>query len=298
MEDSGCQLVTPPGLGVNSRVVDDPDPPGLPRPAVNPPSVLTRPPTSQSAAPVPAPIAPAPTPLPAPADPVPWRSGRVRAPPDRFAPSAFAATLEPEPKSYAGSQRTAEADEWRAAAESQIRTLVNMRTWDLVPRPKGARVLRSMWIFRRNLGATGVVKKHKGHPVVLGNGQTEVLEDPFSPASRQELTRILLTVGGLRKWRVRKLDIAAAFLQGNPLSEDVFMDQPEGFVDSTRPADVCKLRLPLYGLCQSPKNWNEVLQRFFSPWVCENRGTTRLSFSNWTAVRFRVCYRCMPTTLP
>ena len=51
------------------------------------------------------------------------------------------------------------------------------------------------------------------------------------------------------------MDVKIAFLNGN-LTEDVYMMQPEGFVDPTNAGKICKLRKSIYGLKQASRSWN------------------------------------------
>ena len=58
------------------------------------------------------------------------------------------------------------------------------------------------------------------------------------------------------------MDVKTAFLNGD-LDEDIYMKQPDGYVDASRPTDfVCKLKKSLYGLKQSPRMWNKTIDDF------------------------------------
>ena len=66
---------------------------------------------------------------------------------------------------------------------------------------------------------------------------------------------LILALATCHKWELRQLDINNAFLHGE-LQEDIFMKQPQGFVDPKCPDDVCKLIKLLYALKQAPRTWN------------------------------------------
>jgi Reverse transcriptase (RNA-dependent DNA polymerase) len=71
---------------------------------------------------------------------------------------------------------------------------------------------------------------------------------------RPTTIRLILTLAVSHNWPIQQLDVQNAFLHGD-LSEEVYMTQPPGFTDSTKPDHVCFLKKSLYGLKQSPRAW-------------------------------------------
>ena len=89
--------------------------------------------------------------------------------------------------------------------------------------------------------------------------------DTFSPVAKIASVRLLLSMVVMRSWLLFQLDIKNAFLYGD-LVEEVYMEQPPGFVAKGESGLVCKLRRSLYGLKQSPRAWfsrfSSVVQEF------------------------------------
>ncbi len=57
------------------------------------------------------------------------------------------------------------------------------------------------------------------------------------------------------------MDVDIAFLNGD-IEEDIYIDQPASYVESSRPNMVCKLQRSLYGLKQAPRVWNNMIDKF------------------------------------
>nr|GEV63986.1 retrovirus-related Pol polyprotein from transposon TNT 1-94 [Tanacetum cinerariifolium] len=92
--------------------------------------------------------------------------------------------------------------------------------------------------------------------VVRGYRQEEGIdfEESFAPVARMEAIRIFLAYAAHKSFTVFQMDVKTAFLHGS-LKEDVYVCQPEGFIDTDHPSHVCKLKKALYGLKQTPRAW-------------------------------------------
>nr|GFC24342.1 retrovirus-related Pol polyprotein from transposon TNT 1-94 [Tanacetum cinerariifolium] len=86
-------------------------------------------------------------------------------------------------------------------------------------------------------------------------------EESFAPVARLEAIRIFLAYAAQKNMVVYQMDVKTAFLYGN-LREEVYVSQPDGFVDSDNPNHVYKLKKALYGLKQAPRAWYDMLSLF------------------------------------
>ncbi|KAB2636404.1 hypothetical protein D8674_026938 [Pyrus ussuriensis x Pyrus communis] len=116
------------------------------------------------------------------------------------------------------------------------------------------------WVFKIKRKPDGSIDRCKARLVAKGFHQQEGndFKETFSPVAKPVTIRILLTLAVQYDWFLHQLDISNAFLHGN-LQEDVFMQQPVGFIDPFKPSYVCKLQKSLYGLKQAPRVWYDKL---------------------------------------
>lgn len=87
-------------------------------------------------------------------------------------------------------------------------------------------------------------------------------EETFSPVARFETVRTLLALAAKQGWLVYQFDVKSAFLNGE-LEEEVYVNQPEGFVVCGKEEHVYKLRKALYGLKQAPRAWYSRIDAYF-----------------------------------
>nr|GFA05132.1 Gag-Pol polyprotein [Tanacetum cinerariifolium] len=86
-------------------------------------------------------------------------------------------------------------------------------------------------------------------------------EESFAPVARLETVRLFIAYAAHKSFTVYQMDVKTAFLYG-PLKEEVYVNQPDGFVDPYHPDKVYRLEKALYGLKQAPRAWYDELSTF------------------------------------
>jgi histone deacetylase 1/2 len=140
--------------------------------------------------------------------------------------------------------------------------LMENGTWFLCPRPLGKHVMRNKWVYKVKRKPDGNVERFKARLVAKGYDQRSGIDfhETFSSVIKPTTIRLVLAIVVHFHWPIRQLDVSNAFLHGF-LDEEVFMEQPQGFIDETKPDFVCRLHKSLYGLKQVPRAWFQCLSQ-------------------------------------
>ncbi|KAK1558510.1 hypothetical protein Q3G72_003173 [Acer saccharum] len=152
---------------------------------------------------------------------------------------------------------------WVLAMQEELNQFERNEVWTLVPRPKTTNVIGTKWIFRNKSDEDGNIVRNKARLVAQGYSQIEGIdfEETFAPIARLESIRLLLSISCVHKFKLHQMDVKSAFLNGF-LQEEVFVEQPKGFVDAHHPNHFYRLKKALYGLKQEPRAWYERLTQF------------------------------------
>ncbi|GJS92581.1 putative RNA-directed DNA polymerase [Tanacetum coccineum] len=128
--------------------------------------------------------------------------------------------------------------------------LMKNETWSLVPRASNTNVVDGKWVYRLKWDKNGAITRYKARFVAKGFRQQLGIDfhETFSPVVK-----------------------STTFLHEN-LKEQVYMEQPPGFIDPQRPNHVCLLHKSLYGLKQAPRAWFERLSKALFD-LGNNKGT-------------------------
>nr|GEZ51047.1 copia protein [Tanacetum cinerariifolium] len=150
------------------------------------------------------------------------------APSPHISPSSSALSVlsKIEPKNF---KSAIIKDYWFQAVQDEIHEFDRLQVWELIPQPDCVTIIALKWIYKVKLDEYGDVLKNKAW--------------------------------WQRDINKKRMDVKTAFLNGE-LKEEVYVSQPEGFVDPDHPTHVYRLKKALYGLKQAPRAWYDTLSRF------------------------------------
>jgi hypothetical protein len=166
------------------------------------------------------------------------------------------------PRSYRQAIESPEVEKWKLSMKDELYVLAEKRKcWTIVPYPaQDQNILRCHFVYKIK-SVKGIVDRYKSRLVVDGSKQIEGIDynETFAPVVKYTTLRLFLAICAVHKMKIHQLDVENAFIYA-PLQEDVYMHpHPEMGV----PKGKCvKLNLSLYGLKQSPRNWNQMLHNF------------------------------------
>ena len=169
-----------------------------------------------------------------------------------------------EPQSYQEATSDKEWKKWKLATHEEMDSLIKNGTWVLVDKPKDQKIIGCRWLFKMKSGIPGVEPvKYKARLVAKGYTQREGVDyqEIFAPVAKHTSIRILISVVVDQDLELEQMDVKTAFLHGE-LEEELYMEQPDGFISEDGENKVCLLKKSLYGLKQSPRQWNKRFSRF------------------------------------
>ncbi|GJV65027.1 retrovirus-related pol polyprotein from transposon TNT 1-94 [Tanacetum coccineum] len=127
---------------------------------------------------------------------------------------------------------------------------------ELVECSIGRNIIAVKWIWKNKIDAENTVIQNKSLLVAKGYGQEEGINfvESFAPVARLEAVRIFVAYAAHKNFPIYQMDIKMTLLNG-PLKEEIFVCQPDGFVDPDFPNHVYRLKKALYGLKEAPRAW-------------------------------------------
>ncbi|GJZ20015.1 retrovirus-related pol polyprotein from transposon TNT 1-94, partial [Tanacetum coccineum] len=130
----------------------------------------------------------------------------------------------------------------------EIHEFDQLQVWEIVPQPDCVMIIALKWIYKVKLDEYGDVLKNKVRLVAKGYRQEEGIDfkESFVPVARIEAIRIFIANAASKNMTIYQMDVKTTFLNGE-LKEEVYVSQPDGFVDPDHPTYVYRLKKALYG---------------------------------------------------
>nr|GFA02982.1 retrotransposon protein, putative, Ty1-copia subclass [Tanacetum cinerariifolium] len=163
-----------------------------------------------------------------------------------------------EPANYKAALLDPESKKWLNAMNVEMQSMKDNEVWVLVELPPNGKTVGSKWLFKKKTNMDGNAHIYKARLVVKGFTQTPGIDydETFSPVADIRAIIILIAIAAYYDYKIWQMDVKIAFLNGY-LNEEVYMEQPEGFVNPKYPNRVCKLKRSIYGLKQASRQWNK-----------------------------------------
>ncbi|KAJ9556657.1 hypothetical protein OSB04_011271 [Centaurea solstitialis] len=171
--------------------------------------------------------------------------------------SVFLSNIEPTRVSDA-----LQDSDWVTTMQEELNQFEALKVWRLVKLPESKSVIDTKWLFKNKRDANNIIVRNKARLMAKGYRQQEGIDydETFAPVARLEAIRMFLAYAAYKDFTVFQMDVKTTFLYGH-LKEEVYVAQPEGFVDKEHPDYVYVLDKALYGLKQTPRAWYEELSK-------------------------------------
>ena len=159
-----------------------------------------------------------------------------------------------EPSSY---ESEVKEEIWRQALREEMEAVEKNSTWELVKPFEKCRPIGVKWIYKIKRNSTREITRYKARLVAKGYSKKRGIDydEVFSPVARAEFIQIVIALAAQFKWNLHHLDVKSAFLNGK-IEEEIYVDQPAGFIKEGKEDYVLKLKKALYGLKQAPRACN------------------------------------------
>jgi hypothetical protein len=151
---------------------------------------------------------------------------------------------------------------WIEAMAMEWGALSSMRVLGKLEKvPQGRKAIGCQWVLKIKRRPDNSIEKYKARLVARGDRQIAGIDyfETFASTCKLSSIRLLLTITAKEDLELNQFDVSNAFLHGE-LEEEVWLKQPQGFVDDSRPEWAFKLRKALYGLCQAGRSWHQKMK--------------------------------------
>jgi hypothetical protein len=160
----------------------------------------------------------------------------------------------PEPKTYNEAMSSLDAAEWLTACEDKMRTWKHLDVYDIVPWPKGWKIVGSKWVFCVKWGPDGTIQKYKAQLIAQGFTQVKGIDfdQTFTPVAKLSSLCTIFALATEHDLEVHQMDVKAAYLNAD-LNEEIYMEVPPSF--DIPDSHVLWLKKGVYGTKQGGRVW-------------------------------------------
>nr|GEX25356.1 retrovirus-related Pol polyprotein from transposon TNT 1-94 [Tanacetum cinerariifolium] len=143
---------------------------------------------------------------------------------------------------------------WIESMQEELHQFDRLEVGELVDRPLCKNIINMKWLWKNKRDEENTVIRNKSRLVAKGYTQKEGVdfEESFAPVAQLEAVRLFIAYAVHKSFTVYQMDVMIAFLYSH-LKEEVYVNQPDGFVDPYHPDKVYRLKKALYGLKQAPR---------------------------------------------
>jgi hypothetical protein len=173
------------------------------------------------------------------------------------------------PQSYAEAVLSLQADRWKTAMQSEVSSLTDNDTWDLVDPldHPSVTIVAGRWVFTVKANSKGLPDRFKARWVARGFTQRYGIDydDTYASVTKPVTVKIMLALVVRLDMECKQYDLVTAFLNALIQKHKIFVEMPHGFEEYTQNGQTqktCLLKRALYGLKQSPLLWYEELAKF------------------------------------
>ena len=153
------------------------------------------------------------------------------------------------------------SSKWTNACQTELNTLLGYYTWDLVNKPLNINIVGNRWVFCVKSDNLGNVNKYKAHTVAQGFSQKPRVDfnETYSPTVQLTSICFILALADKYSLELLQVNVKGEYLSGK-LDEDIYIQQPKGFIKPGTEHLICKLNRGLYGLKKSRCVWHHTLK--------------------------------------
>jgi len=158
-------------------------------------------------------------------------------------------SIDNDPVSFSEAMNDDNSDKWLDPMKDELKSMTQNGVWDLVELLEGCKKVGCKWVFKTKRDSHGNIERYKARLVAKGFTQKDGIDykETFSPVSKKDSFRIIMALVAHYDLELHQMNVKIAFLNGD-LEENVYMNQPVGFIEEGKEHMVCKLKRSIYGL--------------------------------------------------